>query len=236
MRSIAFILAAAVTAGACHAIPRESQTLSRSVELDKAESVNVELKMGAGELTVGGDAAKLFDGRFRFNVPSWEPVVDYQGGGTRASLRVEQPSGSSSWGNTENDWDLRLNNDVPLDVKASLGAGKATMNLGSLNLRSLEIHQGVGELTLDLRGKPAHSYDVRVSGGVGSTHIRVPAGVAIVAAAKAGLGSVDFQGLEKHGDAWSNPGHENDPVVIHLDVKGGVGEIRITCDDDRLEK
>ena len=221
---------AALLAGACDGVPRETRTLTRSVELDKAESVNVDLKMKAGELNVAGGATRLMDASFRFNVPSWEPVVDYKSDSGRASLQVQQPESSLSFGNNENTWDLRFNDNTPIALTASLGAGEATMTLGTLSLRSLQIDHGAGELTLDLRGTPKRSYDVRVNGGVGTAQIRVPRSVGVVATAAGGLGSIDVRGLERRGESWYNPAHENDPVTIRLDVKGGVGEIHISAE------
>ncbi len=223
-------LCLAVCAIACGP-PRELQTITRSVELDQAESVAMNLEMGAGEMIVGGGADQLLEADFRFNVPSWEPVLDYRRDGERGVLDLRQPSASPSFGRTENRWTLRLNNAVPIDLTARMGASQATMTLGQLNLRSLQVHQGVGELILDLRGTPTHSYTVQVNGGVGSAHIRVPTSVGIVATAAAGIGSIDIAGLEKHGDEWDNPWHEDDSVTIYLEVNGGIGEIRISAEE-----
>jgi hypothetical protein len=227
-----FVLGVMLVSPACGRAGQagETRTLTKAVELDNAESVDVALKMGAGELNVSGGAAKLVDATFRFNVPSWEPILDYQGGGTRARLRIEQPETSMSLGHTENHWDLRLNDTVPIDLTANLGAGEAVMTLGTLNLRNLEIHLGAGQLNLDLRGTPRHSYDVRVHGGVGSAKIHVPRSVGVVATASGGIGSIDVQGLEKRGNEWYNREHEQDPIKLTLDVKGGVGEIVINAE------
>jgi hypothetical protein len=40
-----------------------------------------------------------------------------------------------------------------------------------------------------------------------------------------GIGEVNVSGLEKRNGRWINPGHENDPVTIRVDVKGGIGQI-----------
>ena len=85
-------------------------------------------------------------------------------------------------------------------------------------------------MMLDLRGTPKRSYDVTVDGGVGTSRIRLPRSAGIVATAGGGIGGVSFGGLESHGDAWINPGHEHDPVVIHLTAHGGVGEINISVE------
>ncbi len=161
--------------------------------------------------------------------PKWEPVVDYKGG-VRGSLRIHQGERGPSFGRTENDWDVKLSNRVPVDLVAHLGAGQATLSLATLDLRSVEVHMGAGELLLDLTGSPKQSYDVRINGGVGSARIRVPRSVGIRATAKGGIGSIDMRGLEKRGDEWVNAGHEQDPVTIHLEVRGGVGEVVVTAE------
>jgi hypothetical protein len=209
----------------------ETRSISRSVELDQTDSVDVQLDMGAGELSVSGGSAKLVDADFQFNVPSWEPVVDYRNDGGRGVLHIRQPDASPSFGQTTNRWDLRLNDSVPISLAANLGASEATMTLGALTLKRVEIHQGVGELYLDLRGAPTENYDIEVNGGIGSATIRVPRSVGIVATVTGGLGSIDVEGLEKRGDEWRNAGHEDDPVTIHLNVKGGIGEVKISAEE-----
>src|SRR5580704_600932 len=132
--------------------PVEHET--KSVELDKSEMVRVEMKMGAGELQVAGGSPKLMDADFTYNVSSWKPVVRYDASSFRGQLTIEQPRSSHGRSNVTYKWDLRLNDAVPLDVVADLGAGQARMDIGSLNLRSVSVNMGVGELRLDLRGTP----------------------------------------------------------------------------------
>jgi hypothetical protein len=50
------------------------------------------------------------------------------------------------------------------------------LTLGRLNLQSLAVSLGAGDLMLDLRGMPAKSYKDRVKAGKGDTTIQLPAG------------------------------------------------------------
>lgn len=202
---------------------------SQSIDLDKSEMARVELKMGAGELRVDGGSPKLMDAEFSYNIPSWKPVVRYNSSSFRAQLSVEQPRGSSGGPHVTYKWDLRLNNDLPLDVVTHLGAGQAIMNLGSVNLRSLEVHMGVGELRLDLRGHPKRDYTVSIKGGVGEATVNLPGDVGVIADASGGIGNIDVRGLENRNGHWINPAHEHAPVTIHLDVHGGVGNITLNA-------
>jgi hypothetical protein len=170
------------------------------------------------------------DGNFQFNVPSSEPAIAFRSG-PNGVLRIEQPGHGVAFGDSRNIWDVRLNDDVPIDLTVHLGTGKATMAIGSLDLSSVEIHQGVGELQLDLRGAPRRSYSVSVHGGVGAAHIQLPRTVAVKASASGGIGDVDVRGLQEQEGTWVNPGHEGDAIGIQLDVTGGVGRIVISAAD-----
>jgi len=198
----------------------------QTVELDKAEMVRVEMRMGAGELNVAGGSSRLLDADFEYILPQSKPVVRYQASSFRGQLTIAQPSGDSRAGSPY-EWKLRLNNGVPMDVVARLGAGNAEMNLGVLDLRGVEVHMGVGNLDMDLRGDPKRDYDVEIHGGVGNATVRLPAGVGIVANARGGIGNIDAQGLEKRNGRWVNARHEDAKITIHLDIRGGVGNITL---------
>jgi len=205
--------------------PTEHET--RALEMDKSEMARIELKMGAGELVVDGGSAKLLDADLAYNIPSWKPVFRDDSSSFRREITISQPPGSNGGSNVVYRWDLRLNDSVPLDVVAHLGAGKARMNLGETSLRSLEVNMGVGELRLDLTGHPQRDYSVRLHGGVGQATVLVPASVGIRATAHGGIGDISVRGLEQRDGVWINPAHEQAPVTIHLDVAGGVGQIQI---------
>jgi predicted membrane protein len=115
-------------------------------------------------------------------------------------------------------------------VVTHLGAGEAHMNLGTMNLRSVEVHMGVGQVELDLRGKPSRDYTVEIHGGIGQAIVHLPSTVGIVANASGGIGDIEVNGLEKHEGRWTNAAFEHSPVTIHLDVKGGIGNITLTAE------
>jgi hypothetical protein len=214
----------------CDARGRSSYTgtllhATKAVELDKAEMVRVEMRMGAGELNVEGGSQRLLDADFTFGAPEQEPVVRYEDGSFRGRLTVTEPS--HHMGSSRYEWKLRLNNDVPLDIVTHLGAGNAEMNLGSLNLRGIEVHMGVGNLDMDLRGIPKRDYDVEIHGGVGNASVRLPSGVGVVADAHGGIGNIDAEGLEKHNGRWVSPQREDAKVTVHLDIRGGIGNITL---------
>jgi N-terminal domain of toast_rack, DUF2154 len=204
----------------------------RVFELDKSETLRVNLKMGAGHVKVAsGGTQNLARADFTYNIPSWKPYVRYSSMAGHGDLTIEQPgSGHSHVGANRYEWDLRLNREVPVDLRVNFGAGEADLDVGGLALKSVEIDMGVGHLNLNLRGEPKHSYDVRIRGGVGEATVRLPSDVGISAQAEGGIGEINATGLRREGHHYFNDAYEHSKVTIHLDIRGGVGAIRLISD------
>ncbi len=204
-------------------------TRETSIHLEKGstETANVDLNMAAGEMNLSGGASKLVEGRFEFNVPSWDPEVKTTNDGSEATIRISQPHNAHLGGDRHYVWDLQLNNQVLLNLAINCGAGQAKLDLGDLDLRQVQVHMGAGQVNLDLRGKPTRDYQVDISGGVGQATVHLPEDVGIWAEAHGGLGSVTVTGLDKKDDHWQNNLYDKAKVNVHLKVEGGIGEIRI---------
>jgi hypothetical protein len=199
---------------------------SRSVEKSNVEMVRAEIDMGAGELKIKGGAEKLLEAEFAYNRPSWKPEVRYESTGFRGQLLVKQGKGSST-GDVVNKWDLKLANNVPMDIEVTCGAGDNNLDLKDLTLRSVQIRLGAGRVEVDLRGKPVKDYEVKIEGGVGQAIVRVPKDIGVIAEARGGLGEVHVEGFDKDGGSYVNESYRKSKTTIHLDVKGGIGEIRL---------
>ncbi|HET9269746.1 MAG TPA: toast rack family protein [Vicinamibacterales bacterium] len=198
-----------------------------SVERGAATQARVEIDMSPGDLEVRSGAKPLFSGDFAFNVPELKPDIQYAVNGGTGALKVTQGSAS---GNYENRWRLSLDDTTPLDVVVSLGAGDADLVLGSVNLNSLTVRLGAGDLKIDLRGKPTKSYNVSVQAGAGDTTIELPSSVGISATTSGLIGDSSVSGLEKRGDRWINTRAEGSPVTIDVQVQHAVGDLRIRAD------
>jgi hypothetical protein len=200
---------------------------SQTVDRDSSESVKVNLDLGGGELKVAGGTDRLAAADFRYGASASKPEVHYSSAAGHGSLAIKQPGNSSTLTNSTKAWDLRLNQEVPLEIEVHLGAGEARLNLGSLSLRRVDVEMGAGELDLDLRGTPTKSYDARVQGGAGEATIHLPSTVGVDAQVTGGIGEISASGFRKDGSRYMNDSLGKSPVTIHLNVEGGVGEIRL---------
>jgi hypothetical protein len=207
------------------------QYSSESVEMDDSEVVRVDLRMGAGDLRVTDGGTKLMRADFAYSIPSWKPEVRYSRSGKQAALTIEQPGRNhTSVGNTKYSWDLQLNRKVPVDLALHFGAGQARLDLGSLDLRGVELDMGVGQLDVDLRGVPRHSYNVAIHGGIGEATVHLSADAGVYAEAHGGIGSIQVRGLQREDGHWVSPSYDRAENRIRLEIQGGIGQINVIAD------
>ncbi|HEY1758668.1 MAG TPA: toast rack family protein [Bryobacteraceae bacterium] len=195
---------------------------------DNSELVRVNLDLGGGTMKVAGGTDKLAAADFSYGSAASKPEVHYSSSGGNGSLTIKQSgTTSSTLTHTTKEWDVRLNQQVPMELRISLGGGDAHLNLGSLTLRDLEVQEGAGELDLDLRGAPKTSYQVRVQGGAGEATLHLPSSVGVDAQVSGGIGEVNATGLHKDGSRYVNDALGKSNVTIHVDFQGGVGKINL---------
>lgn len=231
LRSVVVLVAvAAVFLGSCGRQGiGEMESESQSIYLENAQSVHAELRMGAGELNVTGGADALVEADFAYNVADWAPEVDYDVSGDTGELKVEQGSGEDIplGGEARNEWDLRFNEDVPIDLNVQMGAGESDLDLDSLTLTELDLQMGAGETTMDLTGSYDRDIAATIEGGVGEATVQLPSEIGVRVNAEGGLGQINAEGLPRKGDAYVNDAYGDSDVTLDVDVRGGVGQINL---------
>ena len=185
--------------------------------------------MGAGELKIGGAADALMEGDFSYNVADWKLQIHYDVSGHKGELTVKQGSGGSGSlvGDARNEWDLRLNDQVPTDLVVKMGAGESDLDLDSLTLTGLDLEVGAGETTVDLTGDYDRDFAATIQGGVGEATVLVPSEVGVRAKAEGGIGKIKAKGFQREGEAYVNDAYGDSDVTVDIDVQGGVGEINL---------
>ncbi|TET70604.1 MAG: hypothetical protein E3J56_07705 [Candidatus Aminicenantes bacterium] len=199
---------------------------THTIQLGEAESVELELNMGAGELRLQGGGGELMEGTFLYNVDRWKPEIDYYVSGNRGILNIRQGKKSGiPVGKTRNKWDINLNNDVPLDIEINFGAGEGKLDFRGLTLSSLDIDMGVGDLTVDLSGEQRQNLDVSIDGGVGSGTLYLPENIGVRVHVDGGIGSISAKGMNKDGKVYTNDAYGKTDVSIDIKIEAGIGSI-----------
>ncbi len=206
----------------------ELRTESKSVEPGDAKSVRVKMVLGAGDLVVTGGAKKLLEADFTYNVAKLKPEVEF----TDGTLVVQHPDvrGYRTLQDIKdfrNEWDLRLNNDVPMNLSLDMGAGTSDLQLAGLSLTGLDIMLGAGKSTVDLSGGWRRDLDVTINTGAANITVRLPRDVGVRVEAVAGVGRIEASGLKQDGNAYTNEAYGTSEVTLRINILTGIGQINL---------
>ena len=206
----------------------ELRTESKSVELGDARSVRVKMVLGAGDLVVTGGAKKLLEANFTYNVTKLKPEVEF----TDGTLVVQHPDvrgyrSPQDIKDFRNEWDLRLNNDVPMNLSLDMGAGTSDLQLAGLSLTGLDIILGAGKSTVDLSGGLTRDLDVTFDTGAANITARLPKDVGVRVEVAAGLGRIEASGLKQVGYVYTNEAYGTSEVTLHINILAGIGQINL---------
>ena len=205
------------------------QTEAQVVELDCAESVRVDILLGAGELELAGGANGLMDAEFVYNVAEWQPEVDYQITGSEGILEVRQPEVVDvNWiEDYRYRWDIQLNEDVPMALNVRLGAGEATLSVADLSLTSLDVEAGAGKGTIDLAGSWVSDLNVSIEAGVGEIVVILPRDTGARVEVDGGLGDINADGFRIDDGAYINDAYGESEATVAVEVTGGIGQVTL---------
>jgi len=203
------------------------QHQSRTVERQGAKSVNVSLETSSGEFNISGGSSHLLDADFNYSDSYETPRVDYNVADGVGHLSISQDDGSTHFGAKHNQWNLRFSNDVPLELKVEMGAGRGQLRLRDMPVTRLEMSMGAGQADLDLTGDRKSDLVADLEGGVGQVTVRLPRKVGVVVRASGGIGAVDAHGLRHQDGEYTNEAYGKTPATIRLTVQGGVGQISL---------
>jgi hypothetical protein len=206
----------------------ELQTESKSLESGDARSVSVKIKMGAGDLKVNGGAEKLLGADFMYNVAELKPEVKFTGG----TLVIWEPGneGRIDWRGIKdfrNEWSLRFNNELPMDLSVEIGAGFGDLQLADLSLTGLDVTLGAGQSTVDLSGDWARDLDVAINTGAANVTVRLPKDIGVRVEVDRGPTMINAPDLKQEGNVYTNAAYGVSEATLHIDMRAGIGEINL---------
>jgi hypothetical protein len=206
--------------------------------LTAATRANVEIGMGAGRLRISATerGMQLIEGtvEHRANERIFQSY-DVREGRAYYSLysRTIVSGPFSFWTRNQGvtDWDLRLGNGIPTELRISTGGGQSDIDLKRVQVTGLELDTGKGQarVVLPAQGK----YAAVIRGGAGPTDIVIPANVAARVEVSADAGAVEIEGnFQREGDVYISPDYEMARAHVDLQVSGEAGQIMIVQADE----
>jgi hypothetical protein len=210
-------------------LPEESLQLP----LVGAKRAKVQMRFGAGHLTVAGGAAgsNVADGSFRGGVEATRRIAGQE---VHVGLRVPSDffltflSPWTWWGGERLEWQARLTESVPLALDVETGASEASLDLSRLKLDTLRLASGASSVEVTMPAGAGRT-DARIESGAASLAVEIPQGVAARIEIESGLANarVDTRRFPRSGKTYQSPDFDTAANRLDLHIEAGVASIDI---------
>lgn len=183
--------------------------------------IDLDLSIGVSTITALSDSNNLFEAE----ITHIGDIVYSVSGNQEKTIRLRQEdidfnfTRIEAWEENELQWNIGISPDVPLDIDLKGGVGQAKLDFSDLDLTSVSINSGVGDMTVTLPATGS-SYESKFEVGVGRLEIRMEQGIDADMRIEGGVGEITIR--------------VPSDVGVHLEGAIGVGDIRVPASYDRL--
>ncbi|MDF1514283.1 MAG: DUF5668 domain-containing protein [Anaerolineae bacterium] len=204
--------------------PGEKQELS--VPVDIVEKYRVDIKYGAGELSIGShsDAEPLLycdsEGGLKHEI---KQDVDQK------HIKLWSPAPLGPFRFTfRRKWHISLNDAIPCELKLNTGACDTRVDLTNTQVTSLKVETGASATQITLPADAGYTR-VHASGGAASLTLNVPDSVASQIEVQGGIYSADVNQhrFPRQGKYYRSPGYDTAENKIDIKLEMGVGSIEV---------
>jgi hypothetical protein len=207
------------------------------IHLNNATAADVHVDLGLGNLTIGSisrDGKLLATCDLGYFANQGVPIHEVTESGNVASVLItERPGGwnfASNWfnGGSSPNWEISLNERVPLDLEVDSGTGNTTLDLERLQLGRLKVDTGAGNASITLPSAPGNT-TVDIDGGTGNLELIVPQGVEARIEVDSGIGNTNVESRfsKQDDDTYESSGYSTATNKLTIQVDHGIGSLDI---------
>ena len=153
MIRLALVLAAALGAAWQPASAQSWRTVESARQLRDSGEHRVRVRYGAGRIDIAATSSPvLYAMTLRYDESSSTPLHSYDPAARVLTVGVEGQSDRFSRNigeKSKGEMRLSLSRSVPVDLSLALGATKATLDLGGLDITALQLESGASETVVD---------------------------------------------------------------------------------------
>ena len=199
--------------------------------LENADSAAVDIKFGAGELTlkslpqastllVAGETRGPEEAKLSLQLDRYD---------RKAGLKLVYPE--EGWyqigAKPSLEWEVNLSPRLPLELNLDTGASTCLLDLSELKVRKLDLKGGAARLNLTMP-KAAGQTETSIVAGAADITITIPAGVA-AKVKHTGISSLDIdeKRFPKVGDYNISPDYSTTTNRINIDLTAAAASIRV---------
>lgn len=212
-----------------HVYNDKTETEHFSVNIDSTiQTAEATIQLGAGELTIEGNAKDLFSATVHSNIADYElkdTIIN-----NIHTLWFEPKDSEisvSAFDNTKNEASLQLSNNVLWKLNVNAGAADVNLDMTKIRLESLDIDAGAAEVDVTL-GDLQEKIDVNYDGGASAVTFRVPRNLGCEIKINHALSDFEQDGfIEKSDGVYQTDNFMSTSKKAFLNIDVGVSSVQI---------
>jgi len=205
-----------------------NEVQNASIDLQGANSANLKISHGAGELKIhsGTTANEIAHGSFAGGL---EHTATRNG--DRLEVQMKPAKSFTDFPffgpHTQLDWDVALNAEIPTALTLNVGANKSMIDLREMNITDLKLETGASDtrLTLPARGRFRADIDM----GAAALEVTVPDSLS--ARIRASLGAADLNinqsRFPRNGSYYQSPDYDSAANAVDMTIDAGAASIKV---------
>jgi hypothetical protein len=196
------------------------------IGLKGVEAARLSFHYGAGKLSINGRAApdELLNGHFGTGLD-----YDRREAGEEVTLHLRPRDNAVwDWGEQDRDWDVSLNNAIPLELEVETGAAESNLDLSEMQVKRFQLKTGASESRVTLPAQATHT-EATVECGMASVTLRIPEGVAAQIKAESGMAEVKVnrERFPRAGKLYRSADYDTAANRLDLTIHVGMGSVTV---------
>ena len=208
-------------------LDKDDSLTNVSVPLEQVNSADIKFDFAAGKLSIFGNSnsSSILEGRIRGGHEIVKKVNNSKG---IYHLNIKPSFFPFLWIPYRYEWNLHLNNSIPLSLTFNTGATDTTVDLTGLKIRGFLLNTGASSTNIILSSEPGTGQYV-VKAGLAAVKIEIPGEVGARIRATTGLGivNVDHSRFTRIHGEYRSSNFETAPSKADLVIEIGLGSVDI---------
>jgi hypothetical protein len=129
--------------------------------------------------------------------------------------------------NSQIDWDVALNANIPIALNLNLGANKSDIDLSDMNITDLDLDTGASDTKIMLPSRGRFRADLDL--GAASLEVTIPVGLS--ARIRTSMGAAEFKIDEsrfpRNGSYYQSPDFDSAANSVDMSIDAGAASVRI---------
>ena len=210
----------------------ETEAALETKEYFEIKKASIGLNLDIGTITLGESTPLLYECTSQYQYKEFEPLEKFSYTEKEADILIYHSPVTKKRisKNIENDWQLKLNNEIIYDLSIKTGAIDTNCNLSGFKIANLYLESGISNINLTV---PQYDSKIIIDSGVSNIEITIPKNVGATVNIDSGIAvkDLDVDDFIKKDATYISNNYDYSEFKTEIAIDCGVSNIDVSYID-----